>query len=195
MPDSSRGSFQSIAKPRGPSSIEPTVPDNTNPASTTTTTVVPLRQETLTPTSGSRAAPEGSGSSREKVWIPRVSHRPGPLIRARTKHACEACRKRRIKCDGARPLCQGCSVAGVECSYADHKRVRDRQEMKSLKTTIGQYEHLLRDLLREVPADAAKRIKSTLTVRPQYHCAKYQVKRPTHLIYISIIISPRILTL
>jgi hypothetical protein len=195
MPDSSRGSFQSIAEPRGPS-IEPTVPDNTNPASTTTTAVVPLRQETLTPTSGSRAAPEGSGSSREKVWIPRVSHRSGPLIRARTKHACEACRKRRIKCDGARPLCQGCSVAGVECSYADHKRVRDRQEMKSLKTTIGQYEHLLRDLLREVPAGAAKRIQSTLTVRaPMPLCQVSSKKTNTSNFNISMIISQRTLTL
>jgi hypothetical protein len=164
MPDSSRESLQSIAESRGLSSIEQSISDNTKNA--TTTAGAPLRQETLTPTSGSRAAPEGSGGAGEKVWIPRVSHRPGPLMRARTKHACEACRRRRIKCDGVRPVCSGCSVAGTDCLYADHKRVRDRQEMKSLKTTIDQYEHLLRDLLHEVPAGAAKRIKSTLTVRP-----------------------------
>jgi hypothetical protein len=164
MPDSSRGSIQSIAEPRSRSSIEQSIPDNTN-TTAAAAPGAPLRQDAQTPTSGSRAAPEGSGGAGEKVWIPRVSHRSGPLMRARTKHACEACRKRRIKCDGVRPVCSGCSVAGTECLYADHKRVRDRQEMKSLKTTIDRYEHLLRDLLHEVPASAAKRIQSTLTVR------------------------------
>lgn len=166
MPDSSRGSHQSIAESRGLSTTEQSIPDNTNNAAGTVAGA-PRRQETQTPTSKYRAAPEGSGGAGDKIWIPRVSQRPGPINRPRTKHACEACRKRRIKCDGARPVCQGCSVAGTECLYADHKRVRDRREMRSLKSTIDQYEHLLRDLLREVPAGAAKRIKSTLTVRPR----------------------------
>lgn len=166
MPDSSQGSFQSIAEPHSLSTGEQPTPGNTAAVPAANAAGSSLRQDALTPTSGSRAAPEESGSTAEKVWIPRVSHRSGPLIRARTKHACEACRRRRIKCDGARPVCQGCSAAGTQCSYADHKRVRDRQEMKSLKTTVDQYGHLLRDLLHEVPAGAAKRIKSTLKVRP-----------------------------
>ncbi|KAE8548937.1 hypothetical protein EYB25_009320 [Talaromyces marneffei] len=165
MPGSSRESFQSIAELRGLSSIEQPIPDKTT-AAATIASFLP-GQKTLTPTSGPGAT-EVSGGAGEKVWIPRVSHRPGLLLRARTKHACEACRRRRIKCDGARPVCQGCHVAGTQCVYADHKRVRDRQEMKSLKTTIDQYEHLLRDLLHEVPASAAKRIKTTLTPSDSY---------------------------
>lgn len=152
MPDSSHGSIKSI-------------PDITNDADGTAAGT-PHSQQTQTPTSSSRAAPEGSGGDTgKKVWIPRMSQKPGPMNRLRTKHACEACRKRRIKCDGARPLCHGCASAGTECVYSDHKRVRDRQEMRFLKTTIDQYEHLLRDLLHEVPAGAAKRIQSNLKVR------------------------------
>uniref|UniRef100_A0A093VB51 Putative transcriptional regulatory protein n=1 Tax=Talaromyces marneffei PM1 TaxID=1077442 RepID=A0A093VB51_TALMA len=130
MPDSSRESFQSIAELRGLSSIEQPIPDKTT-AAATIASFLP-GQKTLTPTSGPGAT-EVSGGAGEKVWIPRVSHRPGLLLRARTKHACEACRRRRIKCDGARP-----------------------------------YEHLLRDLLHEVPASAAKRIKTTLTPSDSY---------------------------
>ncbi|OKL58275.1 hypothetical protein UA08_06851 [Talaromyces atroroseus] len=122
---------------------------------------VPTRRETLTPSSSSRA-PEAKASG-EKVWIPRASTRIRPFTRIRTKHACEACRRRRIKCDGGRPVCQGCAATGTECVYSDHKRARDTQEMKSLKSTVDKYEHLLRDLLHEVPSSAAKRIKLNLT--------------------------------
>lgn len=167
--DSSGGSLQSIAKSRDHSSI-------THPKSATPTAFASRARETRTPTSGSRAAPEGSGGAGDKVWIPRMSHRPGPVNRARTKHACEACRRRRIKCDGLRPVCQGCAIAGTDCLYADHKRVRDRQELRSLKTTIDQYEHLLRDLLQEVPAGAAKRIQLTLSVRSLVALRQYHVK-------------------
>ncbi|EED12135.1 conserved hypothetical protein [Talaromyces stipitatus ATCC 10500] len=164
MPNSSRGSFQLVPESHGLSTSDQPTSDNTAAA----VAGGPPRQDTLTPTSGPRAAPEDSGGNGKKVWIPRASHRAGPLMRARTKHACEACRRRRIKCDGARPVCQGCAAVGTQCSYADHKRVRDRQEMKSLKSTVDQYEHLLRDLLHEVPASAAKRIKSTLTPTDSY---------------------------
>jgi Fungal Zn(2)-Cys(6) binuclear cluster domain len=124
----------------------------------------PTGQDTLAPSNNSR--PPEVQVSREKVWIPRASTRTEPVARVRTKHACEACRKRRVKCDGGRPVCQGCAGTGIECVYSDHKRARDREEMKSLKSNVEKYEHLLRDLLHEVPASAAKRIKLNLTVRP-----------------------------
>lgn len=123
----------------------------------------PTSQNIITPL-GTSTVPEIKGAG-EKVRIPRAPTRAEAVTRVRTKHACEACRRRRIKCDGGRPVCQGCLATNTKCVYSDHKRVRDRQEMKQLRSTIDNYEHLLRDLLYEVPASTAKRIKLTLAVR------------------------------
>ncbi|KAI8323687.1 hypothetical protein GQ54DRAFT_257797, partial [Martensiomyces pterosporus] len=43
----------------------------------------------------------------------------------RVFHACEVCRKRRSRCDGARPQCTSCQKRGLKCEYkAMRKRGR-----------------------------------------------------------------------
>ena len=37
--------------------------------------------------------------------------------RRRTAHACNACRARKSRCDGARPICNVCTEMGFECLY------------------------------------------------------------------------------
>lgn len=41
--------------------------------------------------------------------------------RARTKHACDECRRSQKKCDGERPLCRRCYLNGTQCTYTPHK--------------------------------------------------------------------------
>ncbi|EJD08338.1 uncharacterized protein FOMMEDRAFT_144289 [Fomitiporia mediterranea MF3/22] len=41
--------------------------------------------------------------------------------RARTKHACDECRRSQKKCDGDKPLCRRCYLNGTRCTYTPHK--------------------------------------------------------------------------
>ncbi|KAH9832961.1 uncharacterized protein C8Q71DRAFT_245991 [Rhodofomes roseus] len=53
--------------------------------------------------------------------------RPGRRIEKgkRTPQACERCRIRKTKCNGARPSCERCTKRGANCDYVlDHKAVR-----------------------------------------------------------------------
>ncbi|KAL5483015.1 hypothetical protein ACEPAI_8244 [Sanghuangporus weigelae] len=46
---------------------------------------------------------------------------PGRVKRARTKHACDECRRSQKKCDGDKPLCRRCYLNGTHCTYTPHK--------------------------------------------------------------------------
>lgn len=67
--------------------------------------------------------------SESKVPIPRLQ-RPAqtktsvPGERQRVSHACEPCRRRKSKCDGAQPICSRCRDHELVCSYTDGKRER-----------------------------------------------------------------------
>ncbi|QRV88003.1 Fungal Zn(2)-Cys(6) binuclear cluster domain [Ceratobasidium sp. AG-Ba] len=49
---------------------------------------------------------------------------PTPTKRQRTNQACEKCRERKAKCNGARPTCQRCQARGHICEYAKERRMR-----------------------------------------------------------------------
>ncbi|CAE6527867.1 unnamed protein product [Rhizoctonia solani] len=49
---------------------------------------------------------------------------PTPTKRQRTNQACEKCRERKAKCNGARPTCQRCAARGHICEYAKERRMR-----------------------------------------------------------------------
>ncbi|PHH65074.1 hypothetical protein CDD81_3472 [Ophiocordyceps australis] len=40
----------------------------------------------------------------------------------RIAKACDACRRKRTKCSGTRPICAQCVAVGAECHYSDHDR-------------------------------------------------------------------------
>ncbi|KAH6621622.1 hypothetical protein B0J18DRAFT_432974 [Chaetomium sp. MPI-SDFR-AT-0129] len=40
-----------------------------------------------------------------------------PPRKAHTRVACEGCRRKRIKCDGQRPICTSCTTHGTPCTY------------------------------------------------------------------------------
>ncbi|KAJ5392480.1 hypothetical protein N7509_007970 [Penicillium cosmopolitanum] len=97
-----------------------------------------------------------------KVAIPRIT---GPNInrgRRRSARACEACRQRKIKCDGVKPTCGQCNYHNNQCSYEDVKRVREQKELQLLGHRVEHYEHLLRSLETEVEPHTARKIRKTL---------------------------------
>ncbi|KAG9074362.1 hypothetical protein FRC06_010741, partial [Ceratobasidium sp. 370] len=49
---------------------------------------------------------------------------PTPTKRQRTNQACEKCRERKAKCNGARPTCHRCQARGHICEYARERRMR-----------------------------------------------------------------------
>lgn len=66
--------------------------------------------------------PEGSGVAlAANSSIPHTGERqdtnPPRQKRKRVSHACQACRQRKSRCDGARPVCQLCSQNGLVCQY------------------------------------------------------------------------------
>ncbi|PYI11002.1 hypothetical protein BO78DRAFT_466665 [Aspergillus sclerotiicarbonarius CBS 121057] len=62
-----------------------------------------------------------------------------PPSRKRVSVACEVCRKKRIKCDGAKPACAGCSGQGENCEYKYDKEKRKpptKQHIQALQARI-----------------------------------------------------------
>ena len=99
-----------------------------------------------------------------KVAIPRLNAPNLNRTRRRSVRACEPCRHRKIKCDGAKPSCGQCEYHQNQCSYEDVKRVRDQKELKLLGERVEHYEHFLRSLEGEVEPQTARRIRKTLKV-------------------------------
>ncbi|KAH9918366.1 fungal-specific transcription factor domain-containing protein [Epithele typhae] len=68
--------------------------------------------------------------------------------------ACLSCRKRKMKCDGARPVCTQCSKAnrGTDCEYYEKKRTSRTQ---LLQAKITKLEARLRELEAEQSPDSA----------------------------------------
>ncbi|EWC48393.1 hypothetical protein DRE_02162 [Drechslerella stenobrocha 248] len=60
--------------------------------------------------------------------------------------ACVVCRKRKLKCDGARPSCGTCSRLGHDCSYDEVRRKSGpkRGYVKALEARLAQVETLLK---------------------------------------------------
>ncbi|KAK6495318.1 hypothetical protein TWF481_003343 [Arthrobotrys musiformis] len=60
--------------------------------------------------------------------------------------ACVVCRKRKLKCDGARPACGTCSRLGHNCSYDEVRRKSGpkRGYVKALEARLAQVETLLK---------------------------------------------------
>ncbi|KAK6356418.1 hypothetical protein TWF718_000778 [Orbilia javanica] len=82
--------------------------------------------------------------------------------------ACVVCRKRKLKCDGARPACGTCSRLGHNCSYDEVRRKSGpkRGYVKALEARLAQVETLLKN--QDGPADTPPINKiETMNAMPQ----------------------------
>ncbi|KAF2015916.1 hypothetical protein BU24DRAFT_187833 [Aaosphaeria arxii CBS 175.79] len=62
-------------------------------------------------------------------------------------NACQRCKSRKIRCDGATPICGKCSSQNVECVYGERRwrgKGRTQTHVKELQQRLEQMEHSLR---------------------------------------------------
>lgn len=88
----------------------------------------------------------------------------------RVGQACDACRKRKIRCDGVRPVCSSCGRRGVRCIFQESRNVvakasiindRLRWIMRASSQIMETSQDYMLDL--EIPADwKSSRSESTL---------------------------------
>lgn len=128
----------------------------------------PNQTQTQTPGAIDHAL-QPQGNNAPKVAIPRLNAPSTHRARRRSARACEPCRHRKTKCDGARPSCAQCVYHGNRCSYEDVKRVRDQKMLDLLSQRVERYEGLLRNLEGEVDESTAKRIRKVLKVIVALH--------------------------
>ncbi|GAO48974.1 hypothetical protein G7K_3135-t1 [Saitoella complicata NRRL Y-17804] len=60
---------------------------------------------------------------------------PGGVIRQRTRisHACDACKERKRRCSGERPVCVHCRCYGLNCVYSSRRRDGHQGELAALR--------------------------------------------------------------
>src|ERR1043165_9263009 len=68
--------------------------------------------------------------------------------RKRLTQACDACRKKKVKCSGDKPSCNNCSRLGITCTYLPSTRKRGPRVglVESLEKRLQQMEKLLQPL-------------------------------------------------
>jgi len=87
----------------------------------------------------------------------------------RVKHtspACNHCRTRKCKCDGAKPICNTCQQSGHECGYTDEDDARhpaSKQYVAILKNRIRELEERLAVL---APGDSSLFLPRTTSSSP-----------------------------
>ncbi|OGM39341.1 hypothetical protein ABOM_012043 [Aspergillus bombycis] len=92
----------------------------------------------------------------EELGIKNVMNldRSTPTKRKRTTHACDSCRQRKSRCNGARPMCDVCRGMGFECYYQEPAKGRagvvDSHSSSSLQGRVEAMESLIRQLLSKL---------------------------------------------
>ncbi|KAJ1962418.1 hypothetical protein GGI12_002657 [Dipsacomyces acuminosporus] len=69
--------------------------------------------------------------------------------RQRVSRACDRCRRKKVKCDGSRPVCSHCQAIGASCTYLDvtKKRGPPKGYIEAIESRLHQMEHLLSGLV------------------------------------------------
>jgi hypothetical protein len=94
-----------------------------------------------------------------KLPIPRLQSVRKDTSNGRTSRACETCRERKNKCDGARPTCSQCVAQGFDnCFFPERKIVQQQRAISSMGTEIQVYRELLEDISGEIRGPAADRV-------------------------------------
>ncbi|CAG8484055.1 9397_t:CDS:2 [Ambispora leptoticha] len=91
--------------------------------------------------------------------------------RKRLTQACDACRKKKVKCSGEKPSCQNCQRLKVACTYIPSTKKRGPRVglVESLEKRLQQMEKLLQPLKEQGLVDDIedRDIPSTSTKRPR----------------------------
>ncbi|KAH7242954.1 hypothetical protein B0J15DRAFT_501652 [Fusarium solani] len=85
----------------------------------------------------------------------------GVRKRAHVQTACQACRKRKIKCDDRRPKCTPCALSNQECRFPVDGVATQRDDLvRELQTTTRKHTHLraVIEALRRAEGEQLKEI-------------------------------------
>ncbi|KAJ5300463.1 sugar transporter [Penicillium atrosanguineum] len=126
---------------------------------------MPANRSWENPSASPRSTARLADPAVHKVAIPRLAAPTGIRGRRRSARACEACRTRKTKCDGARPTCGQCAYHKNRCAYEDVKRVRDQKMLDVLARRVDRYETLLRSLEGESDPATTRRIRKALMAK------------------------------
>ncbi|KAF7294639.1 adenylate kinase [Mycena indigotica] len=74
------------------------------------------------------------------------SRKPTSAVPLQRGSACLSCRRRKLKCDGTRPICTQCTKMTRECEYDDKKQ---KSRTQKLKEKLSMLEQRLRELEAE----------------------------------------------
>ncbi|KAI8069027.1 fungal-specific transcription factor domain-containing protein [Gilbertella persicaria] len=71
--------------------------------------------------------------------------------RQRVSKACEQCRRKKVKCDGASPFCNNCSTLGLTCHYKEStkKRGPPKGYIEAIEGRLHRLEALLGSIVQE----------------------------------------------
>lgn len=71
-------------------------------------------------------------------------------IRQRPGLACEECRRRKARCDRARPICGSCIENGTACIVNEKRPQRGpkKGQLQALRSRVGKYRFVLREYLK-----------------------------------------------
>ncbi|KAJ3110443.1 hypothetical protein HDU96_006619, partial [Phlyctochytrium bullatum] len=69
----------------------------------------------------------------------------GDSRKRRVVMACDACNRKKVKCDGGKPVCSNCAKSGISCSYARAAKKRGPRAgyIETLETRLKEMEALL----------------------------------------------------
>ncbi|KAJ5798993.1 uncharacterized protein N7503_006498 [Penicillium pulvis] len=98
-----------------------------------------------------------------KLSIPRLRSARKENAGGRTSRACETCRERKHKCDGARPTCSQCLGQGLgNCFYPERTIVQQQKAIVSMRGEIQNYRELLQEISPELRGPTADRVARAL---------------------------------
>ncbi|KAJ9488105.1 hypothetical protein VN97_g5192 [Penicillium thymicola] len=86
----------------------------------------------------------------------------------RLAKACSICRRKKVKCDGTRPVCVPCRTFGLPCKYEDTVRRRKKHNPGENVHELEQRIQSLQDELNEAHASKRRRLPSDEDTGPEH---------------------------
>ncbi|KAL3426744.1 hypothetical protein PVAG01_00253 [Phlyctema vagabunda] len=103
--------------------------------------------------------PERDMSSTLDLEMPDgVQTQAKPRRATRTRAACQRCQRRKIKCDGATPVCSSCKKAGTTCLESGKPQEYPKAYISSLKDRIQWLESVISSRCPDVDLNEAPRV-------------------------------------
>ncbi|KAL8941357.1 MAG: hypothetical protein Q9216_002296 [Gyalolechia sp. 2 TL-2023] len=82
-------------------------------------------------------------------------------------HACESCRKRKAKCDGAVPTCERCLKTGTECLYEGGIRDQEKRLVEAVVEKLNMWEEAMRRMKPRLKGGSQSEVDRLLALSPR----------------------------